>query len=58
MFFLFCFFRIDKETGEIKVNSHLSHQSTAVIILTIEVKDKNAEMNAELQYAKGECKLQ
>lgn len=50
-------FIIDKETGEIKVNSHLSHQSTAVIILTIEVKDKNAEMNVEQQYAKVEVTI-
>lgn len=50
-------FVIDKKTGEIRVNSHLSHQSAAVIILTVEAVDKNAEINPQSQIARGEVTI-
>uniref|UniRef100_T1IAK5 Cadherin domain-containing protein n=1 Tax=Rhodnius prolixus TaxID=13249 RepID=T1IAK5_RHOPR len=50
-------FVIDETSGDIKVNSHLSHQSAAVIILTVEAKDVNATINVEQQVAKVEVTL-
>lgn len=35
----------------------LDHQAAAVIILTIEVRDKNAEEKIEEQFARGKCFL-
>ncbi|KAK9498689.1 hypothetical protein O3M35_003268 [Rhynocoris fuscipes] len=50
-------FVINETTGDIKVNSHLSHQSAAVIILTVQAKDVKATVNADQQVAKVEVTL-
>lgn len=42
-------FRIDAETGVIYVNGKLNHDEAAVIILPIQVKDLNAEVDPEGQ---------
>lgn len=42
-------FRIDSETGEIFVNGKLDHDEAAVIVLLVEVKDLNAEVDPEGQ---------
>ncbi|KAF6205675.1 hypothetical protein GE061_019848, partial [Apolygus lucorum] len=50
-------FVIDSRTGEIKVNSHLNYQAAAVIILTVESRDKNAAVNPDSQHASVEVTL-
>ncbi|CAH0386133.1 unnamed protein product [Bemisia tabaci] len=50
-------FRINESSGELQVNSTLDHQAAAVIILTIEVRDKNAEEKIEEQFARVEVSV-
>ncbi|XP_024085574.1 cadherin-23-like [Cimex lectularius] len=50
-------FVINSSTGEIKVNSHLSHQAAAVIILKVGAKDKNAVVNPDNQRTEVEVTL-
>ncbi|XP_030081476.1 cadherin-23 [Drosophila hydei] len=42
-------FRVDKESGEIFVNSSLRHDVAAIIIFTVAVRDLNAEVDPEKQ---------
>ena len=48
-------FKIDPESGDIYINEKLSYSSAAVIILTLEVRDMNAEENVENQIATAEA---
>lgn len=43
-------YRIDKNTGEIKVNSTLSYQMASVIVLTVRAVDTNAVENVREQF--------
>ena len=49
-------FSIDPRNGQISINEKLSYSSAAVIILTLEVRDKNAEDGVE-QVANAEATL-
>lgn len=42
-------FRVDKQSGEIFVNSTLRHDVAAIIIFTVAVRDLNAEVDPEKQ---------
>ncbi|XP_001607435.2 cadherin-23 [Nasonia vitripennis] len=47
-------FRINKTTGAISVTRALDYQTVAVIILTVEARDKNAVADKEKQVARAE----
>jgi hypothetical protein len=48
-------FSIDPATGKITINEKLSYNLAAVIILTLQVRDRKAEVNAETQVAIAEA---
>ena len=50
-------FTIDPTTGTISINEKLSYSSAAVIILTLEVRDRNADERVEEQVATAEATL-
>lgn len=50
-------FSIDPRNGKISINEKLSYSSAAIIILTLQVKDKNAEENIEDQIDTAEATL-
>ena len=50
-------FSIDPRTGRVSINEKLSYSSAAVIILTLEVRDVNAEDNVESQVDRAEATL-
>jgi len=50
-------FSIDPRNGKISINEKLSYSSAAIIILTLQVKDKNAEENIESQIDTAEATL-
>ena len=50
-------FVIDPRTGQVSINEKLSYSSAAVIILTLEVRDLNAEDNVESQVDLAEATL-
>ena len=50
-------FTIDPTTGTISINEKLSYSSAAMIILTLEVRDRNADERVEEQVATAEATL-
>ena len=50
-------FNIDPRTGRVSINEKLSYSSAAVIILTLQVRDLNAEDNVESQVDLAEATL-
>ena len=48
-------FNIDPATGRITINEKLSYNLAAVIILTLQVRDRKAEVNADGQVATAEA---
>jgi hypothetical protein len=48
-------FSIDPATGRITINEKLSYNLAAVIILTLQVRDRKAEVNTEAQVATAEA---
>jgi len=50
-------FSIDPRNGRISINEKLSYSSAAIIILTLQVKDKNAEENIDKQIDTAEATI-